>query len=181
MSLADWSLGPLERHFTESLQRLEPQAPDAVLAAAALCCQALGDGDVCLPLARWAGQPLFVEGGPGLQAPALPAWLAALQASPLVAEPGGLPALVEAEARSTDLLFAWGRPHPPAPSDDIVHVDIDDSSLDTIERWPWPRALMAEAVTALDHFVLERKRPRVVDLGPIAAGVREIANSQDDF
>ncbi|MCY1197941.1 RecBCD enzyme subunit RecD [compost metagenome] len=89
MSLADWSLGPLERHFTESLQRLEPQAPDAVLAAAALCCQALGDGDVCLPLARWAGQPLFVEGGPGLQAPALPAWLAALQASPLVAEPGG--------------------------------------------------------------------------------------------
>lgn len=88
MSLADWSLGPLERHFTESLQRLEPQAPDAVLAAAALCCQALGDGDVCLPLARWAGQPLFVEGGPGLQAPALPAWLAALQASPLVAEPG---------------------------------------------------------------------------------------------
>ncbi|MDE3739536.1 exodeoxyribonuclease V subunit alpha [Metapseudomonas resinovorans] len=89
MSLADWSLGPLERHFTESLQRLDPQASDAVLAAAALCCQALGDGDVCLPLARWAGQPLFVEGGPGLQAPALPAWLTALQASPLVAPPGG--------------------------------------------------------------------------------------------
>ncbi|MDH4583854.1 exodeoxyribonuclease V subunit alpha [Pseudomonas sp. BN415] len=89
MGLADWSLGPLERHFTESLQRLDPQAPDAVLAAAALCCQALGDGDVCLPLARWAGQPLFVEGGPGLQAPALPVWLTALQASPLVAPPGG--------------------------------------------------------------------------------------------
>ncbi|MDH4655753.1 MULTISPECIES: exodeoxyribonuclease V subunit alpha [unclassified Pseudomonas] len=89
MGLADWSLGPLERHFTESLQRLDPQAADSVLAAAALCCQALGAGDVCLPLARWAGQSLFVEGGSGVQAPTLPVWLTALQASPLVAPPGG--------------------------------------------------------------------------------------------
>ncbi|AOE82640.1 exodeoxyribonuclease V subunit alpha [Pseudomonas sp. TCU-HL1] len=89
MSLADWSLGPLERHFTESLQRLDPQAPDAVLAAAALCCRALGEGDVCLPLVRVAGQMLFAEEGSGLLAPALPAWLAALQASSLVAAPGG--------------------------------------------------------------------------------------------
>ncbi len=89
MGLVDWSLGPLERHFTESLQRLDPQAPDCVLAAAALCCQALGEGDVCLPLARWAGQSLFVESGPGVEAPALPDWLTALQASPLVATPGG--------------------------------------------------------------------------------------------
>jgi exodeoxyribonuclease V alpha subunit len=89
MNLADWPLGPLERHFTESLQRLDPQAPEPVLAAAALCCQALGDGDVCLPLARVAGQLLFAEGGPGVQAPALPAWIDTLQASPLVAAPGG--------------------------------------------------------------------------------------------
>lgn len=89
MNLADWPLGPLERHFAESLQRLDPQAPEPVLAAAALCCQALGAGDVCLPLARVAGQLLFAEAGPGVQAPALPAWLVALQASPLVAPPGG--------------------------------------------------------------------------------------------
>lgn len=89
MSLAEWPLGPLERHFAETLQRLDPQAPEPVLAAAALCCQALGAGDVCLPLARVAGQLLFAESGPGVQAPALPAWIDALQASPLVAPPGG--------------------------------------------------------------------------------------------
>ncbi|MDH4558973.1 exodeoxyribonuclease V subunit alpha [Pseudomonas sp. BN417] len=89
MSLAEWPLGPLERHFAESLHRLDPQAPEPVLAAAALCCQALGAGDVCLPLARVAGQLLFAESGPGVQAPALPAWIDALQASSLVAAPGG--------------------------------------------------------------------------------------------
>ncbi|MNZ22690.1 RecBCD enzyme subunit RecD [compost metagenome] len=89
MNLADWPLGPLERHFAESLQRLDPQAPEPVLAAAALCCQALGAGDVCLPLARVAGQLLFAESGPGVQAPVLPVWIDALQASPLVAPPGG--------------------------------------------------------------------------------------------
>ncbi|MDH4610681.1 exodeoxyribonuclease V subunit alpha [Pseudomonas sp. BN102] len=89
MSLAEWPLGPLERHFAETLQRLDPQAPEPVLAAAALCCQALGAGDVCLPLARVAGQLLFAESSPGVQAPALPAWIDALQASPLVAPPGG--------------------------------------------------------------------------------------------
>lgn len=99
MSLAEWPLGPLERHFAETLQRLDPQAPEPVLAAAALCCQALGAGDVCLPLARVAGQLLFAESGPGVQAPALPAWLAALQASPLVSAPGGYAALTLDGAR----------------------------------------------------------------------------------
>ncbi|MBT8767434.1 exodeoxyribonuclease V subunit alpha [Metapseudomonas boanensis] len=89
MNLADWTLGPLERYFTESLQRLDPKADASVLAAAALCCQALGAGDVCLPLARVAGQRVFADAGPGLLAPSLEAWLASLRGSRLVASPGG--------------------------------------------------------------------------------------------
>lgn len=89
MTLAEWPLGPLERFFAESLLRLDPDAGEAVTAAAALCCQALANGDVCLPLARLAGQRVFDEGVAGLDLPALPTWLAALRASPLVAEPGG--------------------------------------------------------------------------------------------
>ncbi len=89
MTLAEWPLGPLERFFAESLLRLDPDAGEAVTAAAALCCQALANGDVCLPLARLAGQRVFDEGAAGLDLPALPTWLAALRASPLVAEPGG--------------------------------------------------------------------------------------------
>ena len=56
MSVSDLPLGPLERALLASLQRLDPSAGEAVMAAAALCCQVLGNGDVCLPLARWAGQ-----------------------------------------------------------------------------------------------------------------------------
>ena len=26
------------------------------------------------------------------------------------------------------------------PTDKLVHLDIDDPALDTIGRWPWPRA-----------------------------------------
>ena len=37
MRLQELPLGPLERALLASLQRLEPQAPDAVLACAALC------------------------------------------------------------------------------------------------------------------------------------------------
>ena len=56
MTLADLPLGPLERAFVASLQRPEPQAPEAVLTAATLCCEALAAGDVCLPLERLAGR-----------------------------------------------------------------------------------------------------------------------------
>ena len=32
----------------------------------------------------------------------------------------------------------------PTPTDTLVHVDIDDSALETIGRWPWPRATVAK-------------------------------------
>lgn len=85
MTLADIPLGPLERAFVASLQRLEPQAPEAVLLAAALCCEALASGDVCLPLERLAGRRPWPE--VDLSMPVLPVWRAQLEASSLVAAP----------------------------------------------------------------------------------------------
>ncbi|HSV13751.1 MAG TPA: adenylate/guanylate cyclase domain-containing protein [Tepidisphaeraceae bacterium] len=35
------------------------------------------------------------------------------------------------------------------PTDRLVHVDIDDSALETIGRWPWPRAILADVVDEL--------------------------------
>ncbi|MGL4315065.1 MAG: AAA family ATPase, partial [Pseudomonas sp.] len=85
MSLADLPLGPLERALVDSLRRLDPTATDSVLAAAALCCEALGQGDVCLPLARLAGQRPWPEFAFVL--PALSEWCQQLEASPLVVAP----------------------------------------------------------------------------------------------
>src|SRR4051794_37532910 len=34
----------------------------------------------------------------------------------------------------------------PPPTDRLVHLDIDDAALETIGRWPWPRATLAEVV-----------------------------------
>jgi CHASE2 domain-containing sensor protein len=37
----------------------------------------------------------------------------------------------------------------PPPTDRLVHLDIDDSSLEAIGRWPWPRATLASVVDEL--------------------------------
>ena len=87
-----WPLGPLERALLGSLQRLQPEAPAAVLAAAALCCEALGRGDVCLLLARWAGQRPWAESDYCL--PALADWQGQLKASALVGAPGDYAPLI---------------------------------------------------------------------------------------
>lgn len=89
MTPADLPLGPLERFFADSLLHLEPDAPLPVLVAGVLCCQALAAGDVCLPLARLAGQRVFDEGIEGFDLPSLDTWRAQLAASPLVATAGG--------------------------------------------------------------------------------------------
>jgi exodeoxyribonuclease V alpha subunit len=96
MSLADLPLGPLERALLASLQRLEPQADDAVLACAALCSEALASGDVCQPLARVAGQRPWAEFDFAL--PALAELRTRLQGSALVAGPGAFaPLILEGE------------------------------------------------------------------------------------
>ncbi|WP_447587960.1 exodeoxyribonuclease V subunit alpha [Aquipseudomonas campi] len=92
MNLAELPLGPLERALVDSLQRLDPAAADSVLAAAALCTEALGRGDVCLPLARLAGQRPWPEVTFSL--PPLNVWRAQLEASALVGGPGEFAPLI---------------------------------------------------------------------------------------
>ncbi|TLX61247.1 exodeoxyribonuclease V subunit alpha [Stutzerimonas nosocomialis] len=97
MTFADLPFGPLERAFVASLQRLEPDTPEPVLLAAALCCEALSSGDVCLPLERLAGTRPWPD--VDLALPPLAAWRAQLEASPLVGAPGGYAPLVLASER----------------------------------------------------------------------------------
>ncbi|MBX9764587.1 MAG: exodeoxyribonuclease V subunit alpha [Pseudomonadaceae bacterium] len=92
MTLADLPLGPLERALVASLQRLDPQASPVVLASAALLCMALDKGDVCLPLARMAGQRPWPEHAFNL--PKLTDWQAQLQASALVGGEGAFTPLI---------------------------------------------------------------------------------------
>ncbi len=82
--LAQLPWGPLERALLASLQRLDPQAEPLVLLSAALCCEALERGDVCLLLGRWAGQRPWPE--LPLQLPELAAWLRMLHTSPLIGQ-----------------------------------------------------------------------------------------------
>lgn len=90
-------LGPLERAFVAMLQRLEPQTPRSVLLAAALCCQALSRGDVCLLLEVWAGKQPWPEHLELL--PDLDTWLEALQQSPLVGAPSDYKPLILEDQR----------------------------------------------------------------------------------
>lgn len=92
MTLADLPLGPLERALVDSLQRLDPHASPVVLASAALLCMALDKGDVCLPLARLAGQRPWPEHAFNL--PKLADWQAQLHASPLVGADGDFTPLI---------------------------------------------------------------------------------------
>lgn len=62
-----------------------------------------------------------------------------------------------------------------SPRDDIVHIDIDDQSLDKIGRWPWPRRRLAQLidslntcgakVVVLDIILPEPQEPRYVKEG----------------
>jgi exodeoxyribonuclease V alpha subunit len=92
MTLADLPLGPLERALVDSLQRLDPSASPLLLASAALLCMALDKGDVCLPLARLAGQRPWPEQAFSL--PTLADWQAQLKASALVGSDGDFTPLI---------------------------------------------------------------------------------------
>ncbi len=94
---SDLPLGPLERAFIDSLWRLDPMAAEPVLLAAALCCEALAEGDVCLPLQRIAGKRPWPEVDFSL--PPLAAWRAQLAASPLIGSPGDYAPLILADNR----------------------------------------------------------------------------------
>src|SRR6266700_4566105 len=38
-----------------------------------------------------------------------------------------------------------------APTDQLIHVDIDDGSIEAMGRWPWPRSTMADVIGELDR------------------------------
>jgi exodeoxyribonuclease V alpha subunit len=84
-----WSelpIGPLERAMADSFRRLDPDANQLVLLSTALVVQALAAGDVCLPLARLAGQRPWPEHRYTL--PGLAQWRAGLASAALVGAPG---------------------------------------------------------------------------------------------
>lgn len=96
MRLQELPLGPLERALLASLQRLDAQADEAVLACAALCSEALAAGDVCLPLARVAGRRPWAEHDFVL--PPLAELRGLLESSALVGAPGRFaPLILEGE------------------------------------------------------------------------------------
>ena len=92
MNFADLPFGPLERALVDSLQRLDLAASPVVLASAALLCMALDKGDVCLPLARLAGQRPWPEHD--FRLPPQDDWQVQLQASPLVGGNGDFSPLI---------------------------------------------------------------------------------------
>jgi CHASE2 domain-containing sensor protein len=49
----------------------------------------------------------------------------------------------------------------PQPTDRIVHLDIDDRSLDAIGRWPWPRAKMARLI---DEISVAKPKAVAIDV-----------------
>lgn len=83
-------LRPVDVQFARRLTAIGGVDDPALLLGAALVSQRAGAGDVCLPLAELAGQPVFAEADPelGLLAPPLTAWVAALASSPVVGRPG---------------------------------------------------------------------------------------------
>ena len=62
-----------------------------------------------------------------------------------------------------------------APTDRLVHVDIDDGALETLGRWPWPRRVLADVLdelkaagvkaVAFDVIFSERQAPTRDDAG----------------
>lgn len=97
MLLTELPFGPLERALVNSLQRLDPEASPLVLASAALLSSALEKGDVCLPLAHWAGQRPWPEHPYAL--PSQGEWQQQLQASSLVGAAGAFTPLILDQGR----------------------------------------------------------------------------------
>ncbi len=70
----------------------------------------------------------------------------------------------------------------PAPPDEIVIVDIDDSSIEKLGRWPWPRSVLARGIQKINSA-----SPRVIGLNIIYsepeehAGLDELQKIEDIF
>src|SRR5687767_10642986 len=49
----------------------------------------------------------------------------------------------------------------PAPTTQLVHVDVDDRSLEVMGRWPWPRSKLAEII---DEIKIGGAKTMVLDV-----------------
>src|SRR5688500_900324 len=56
----------------------------------------------------------------------------------------------------------------PPPSDQLVHLDIDDQAVDAIGRWPWPRSRMARIVEEIG-----RAEPKALAIDVLYAEAEE--------
>ncbi|MSR28837.1 MAG: adenylate/guanylate cyclase domain-containing protein [Phycisphaerales bacterium] len=72
-----------------------------------------------------------------------------LGATAIVAILAQVGALDSPEHRSIDWRYQNARHDPQPLSDQIALVAIDDSSFNMIGRWPWPRAVLAQAISEL--------------------------------
>ncbi len=83
-------ISDLAWHFTQLLSRKTQEQRPEILLASCLVSQWTAAGNICVPLARVAGQAVFTTDATaeGITAPALPQWRSALCHSPLVGQPG---------------------------------------------------------------------------------------------
>ncbi len=91
------------------------------------------------------------------------------------------------ERRALDLRF-WFANHIQADAR-IVHVDIDDDSIERIGRWPWPRDRQAELIRtlselgastiAVDLLLDNEERPRVPELEHLSAEELQKINEEN--
>lgn len=85
----------------------------------------------------------------------------------------GFGLLAPLERTALDYRFRYFQNFSPPPTNRVVHIDIDDGSLKTIGRWPWPRSQMAAVVDelknagatviAFDVLFVEPQESRIVE------------------
>ena len=95
LAAAAGELRPLDLWFARRMCHLAGNEDPALVLAAALTSQRVGQGDVCLDLAEYAGSPLFPEHREiGLTAPDFASWCASLRDAAVVGAPGDLAPLI---------------------------------------------------------------------------------------
>src|SRR3954468_11714600 len=65
--------------------------------------------------------------------------------------------LVAFENQLYDRRARYCRRFTPPPTDRIVHIDIDDDSLNEIGKWPWRRQVLAQVIDEIS-----RAKPKVI-------------------
>lgn len=101
---AEIEFADVDLHFARAVTRITQSTGPEVAAAAALASRATGNGDVCVRLSEYAGQPIP---GFGLTGPTLSAWTQSLRDSAAVGGPGEFRPLVLDESGRLYLYRYW--------------------------------------------------------------------------